>query len=296
MAKVTEKAKTLTKKTKRKIQVDDEMLRLYFQEIDKYPLLKREQEATLCKKIKQGDREALEVLTRSNLRFVVSVALKYQNLGLALSDLIAEGNVGLMRAALKFDEKRKVRFISYAVWWIRQAILQAISEQSRAFRVPLNKSGTLQKIGKATSVLTQELGREPTEEEIASHIDMDRKEMNALLKLAKVPISLDQSRGFDADDSNLRDYIPDENQRAPDEIAFEKMRTELINHVISMLNEREATILRLYYGLGDREPMTLEEIGAILGVTRERVRQIKERAIEKLGEVSKSKLLETFLS
>jgi RNA polymerase primary sigma factor len=296
MAKVTEKGKTLTKKSKRKIQVDDEMLRLYFQEIDKYPLLKREDEASLCKKIKVGDRDALEILTRSNLRFVVSVALKYQNLGLALSDLIAEGNVGLMRAALKFDEQRKVRFISYAVWWIRQAILQAISEQSRAFRVPLNKSGTLQKIGKAASILTQELGREPTEEEVASHIDMDQKEMNQLLKLARIPISLDQSRGFDSDDSNLRDYIPDENQRAPDEIAFEKMRTELINHVISMLNDREATILRLYYGLGDREPMTLEEIGAILGVTRERVRQIKERAIEKLGEVSKSKLLETFLS
>jgi RNA polymerase primary sigma factor len=296
MAKLPEKTKAPTKRSKRKIQVDDEMLRLYFQEIDRYPLLKREEEGALCRRIKQGDTEALEILTRSNLRFVVSVALKYQNLGLSLSDLIAEGNVGLMRAAHKFDEKRKVRFISYAVWWIRQAILQAISEQSRVFRVPLNKSGSLQKIGKATSILTQTLGREPTEEEIANHIDMDRKEMNQLLKLTRVPISLDQSRGFDSDDSNIRDYIPDENQRAPDEIAFEKMRTELINHVISMLNEREATILKLYYGLGDREPMTLEEIGAILGVTRERVRQIKERAIEKLGEVSKSKLLETFLS
>jgi len=293
---LTEKGKTLTKKSRKRIHVDDEMLRLYFQEIDRYPLLKRDEEAELCGKIRSGDQEALEILTRSNLRFVVSVALKYQNLGLVLSDLIAEGNVGLMRAALKFDEKRKVRFISYAVWWIRQAILQAISEQSRAFRVPLNKSGTLQKIGRTASLLTQELGREPTDEEIASSIDMDSKEMNQLLKLTKVPISLDQSRGFDSDDSNIRDYIADENQRAPDEITFEKIRTELIDYVISMLNEREATILRLYYGLGDREPMTLEEIGSILGVTRERVRQIKERAIEKLGEVSKSKLLETFLS
>lgn len=293
---MTDKVKTPPKKNRKRIQVEDETLRLYFQEIDRYPLLKREEEADLCKRIKEGNREALEILTRSNLRFVVSVALKYQNLGLCLPDLIAEGNVGLMRAALKFDEKRNVRFISYAVWWIRQAILQAISEQSRAFRVPLNKSGALQKIGKATSALTQELGREPTDEEIAHHIDMDKDEMSQLLKLTKVPISLDQSRGFDSEDSNIRDYIPDENQRAPDEITFEKIRTELIDYVISMLSDREATILRLYYGLGDREPMTLEEIGSILGVTRERIRQIKERAIEKLGEVSKSRLLETFLS
>ena len=293
---MTNKTELPPKKSRKRIHVDDEMLRLYFQEIDRYPLLKRNEEASLCVRIKESNQEALEILTRSNLRFVVSVALKYQNLGLSLSDLIAEGNVGLMRAALKFDEKRKVRFISYAVWWIRQAILQAISEQSRAFRVPLNKSGTLQKIGRAASSLTQTLGREPTDDEIAKHIDMDKNEMNQLLKLTRVPISLDQSRSFDSDDSNIRDYIPDENQPAPDEVTFEKIRTELIDYVISTLNDREATILRLYYGLGDREPMTLEEIGSILGVTRERVRQIKERAIEKLGEVSKSKLLETLLS
>ena len=188
---MTEKGKTLTKKSRKRIHVDDEMLRLYFQELDRYPLLKRDEEAELCGKIRSGDQEALEILTRSNLRFVVSVALKYQNLGLVLSDLIAEGNVGLMRAALKFDEKRKVRFISYAVWWIRQAILQAISEQSRAFRVPLNKSGTLQKIGRTASLLTQELGREPTDEEIASSIDMDRKEMKQHLQLTKAAISTD---------------------------------------------------------------------------------------------------------
>jgi RNA polymerase primary sigma factor len=275
--------------------VDDRILALYFKEIDEYPLLSREEEVGLSERIKGGDQEALEKLARSNLRFVVSVALKYQNMGLTLTDLISEGNLGLMRAAQKYDAGRKVRFISYAVWWIRQAILQAISEQTKVFRVPLNKASAMQKIGKVSNHLAQRLGREPTEEEIAGYINLDHKEIRKLMDISRPPASLDQPFRH-TDDNVLQEYLEDESESNPDDVAYEKIRSELIDSVLETLSEREAFIIRNYFGLEQKGRMTLEEIGKILGITRERVRQIKQRALERLYHVPKSRCLTAFLN
>lgn len=275
--------------------VDDRVLALYFKEIDEYPLLTREEEAVLSSGIREGDQEALEKLARSNLRFVVAVALKYQNMGLTLTDLISEGNLGLMRAAQKYDAGRKVRFISYAVWWIRQAILQAISEQTKVFRVPLNKAGAMQKIGKVSSDLAQSLGREPTEEEIAGQVNLDTKEIRKLQDIARPPASLDQPFRH-TDDNVLQDYLKDESVMSPEEIAYERIRSEIIDSLIGTLSEREAFIIRNYFGLEEKERMTLEEIGQVLGITRERVRQIKERALERLNHVPRSRMLAAFMN
>jgi RNA polymerase primary sigma factor len=263
-------------------------------EISKYSLLKREDEVELAVQIHVGDAEALDKLVRSNLRFVVSVAKKYQNQGVSLSDLINEGNLGLIRAAHKFDETKGIKFISYAVWWIRQAILQALAEQSRIVRVPLNRAGTLHRIGKRSSALQQELGREPTIDEIAEGMDIPKDEVAKTLAISRSHLSLDAPL-TPGEDNKLLDYLPDDQSPGPDDQTFERALSNSIEEVLRTLKEREAKILRLYFGLDSQEAMTLEEIGGLLGITRERVRQIKEKALARLRHVSRARSLESFL-
>jgi RNA polymerase primary sigma factor len=226
---------------------------------------------------------------------VVSVAKKYQNQGVSLSDLINEGNLGLIRAAHKFDETKGIKFISYAVWWIRQAILQALAEQSRIVRVPLNRAGTLHRITRRSASLLQELGREPTPAEIAEGMDIDMEEVQKTLSISQNHLSLDAPM-TPGEDNRLLDYLPDNQNPGPDAETFEHALNQCIEEVLRGLKERESKILRLYFGLDSPEPMTLEEIGARLGITRERVRQIKEKALSRLRHVSRSKALESFLS
>jgi RNA polymerase primary sigma factor len=280
--------------THKKSSYDDGSLDQYLRDISAYPLIGREEEVRLAQLIRAGDEEALNKLVRSNLRFVVSVAKKYQNQGVALADLINEGNLGLIRAAHKFDETKGIKFISYAVWWIRQAILQALAEQSRIVRVPLNRAGTLHRIGKRANALLQELGREPTHEEIAEEMDISEDEVAKTISISQTHLSLD-APVTPGEDNRLLDYLPDNLNPTPDEQTFEKALTEAIEESLSSLKEREAKILRLYFGLDGEDPMTLEQIGALLGITRERVRQIKEKALSRLRHVSRAKALESFL-
>jgi RNA polymerase primary sigma factor len=281
--------------TARKAWVEEGSLDQYLREISQYPLINREEEVNLAIRIRTGEAEALDKLVRSNLRFVVSVAKKYQNQGVSLSDLINEGNLGLIRAAHKFDETKGIKFISYAVWWIRQAILQALAEQSRIVRVPLNRAGTLHRIGKRSSALQQELGREPTVEEIAEGMDISEEEVAKTLSISQSHLSLDAPM-TPGEDNKLLDYLPDTLNPTPDEETFGHALTESIEKVLGSLKEREAKILRLYFGLEGKEPMTLEEIGSLLGITRERVRQIKEKALSRLRHISKARALESFLT
>lgn len=278
----------------KKVGKEEGSLDQYLREISKYSLLKREDEVELAVKIHVGDPEALDKLVRSNLRFVVSVAKKYQNQGVSLSDLINEGNLGLIRAAHKFDETKGIKFISYAVWWIRQAILQALAEQSRIVRVPLNRAGTLHRIGKRSSALQQELGREPTIDEIAEGMDIPKDEVAKTLAISRSHLSLDAPL-TPGEDNKLLDYLADEESPGPDDQTFERALSNSIEQVLRTLKEREAKILRLYFGLDSQEAMTLEEIGGLLGITRERVRQIKEKALARLRHVSRARSLESFL-
>ena len=280
--------------TAKKVGKEEGSLDQYLREISKYSLLKREDEVELAVKIHVGDAEALDKLVRSNLRFVVSVAKKYQNQGVSLSDLINEGNLGLIRAAHKFDETKGIKFISYAVWWIRQAILQALAEQSRIVRVPLNRAGTLHRIGKRSSALQQELGREPTIDEIAEGMDIPKAEVAKTLAISRSHLSLDGPL-TPGEDKKLLDYLADEDSPGPDDQTFERALSNSIEEVLRTLKEREAKILRLYFGLDSQEAMTLEEIGGLLGITRERVRQIKEKALARLRHVSRARSLESFL-
>ena len=266
----------------------------YLREISTYTLINRDEEAELAQQIRSGDRDALEKLVNSNLRFVVSIAKKYQNQGVALADLINEGNLGLIRAAEKFDETRGVKFISYAVWWIRQAILQALAEQSRIVRVPLNRAGEIHRIGKRSSALVQELGREPTVGELAEGLEVNPDELYKTLSIAMAHLSLDAPL-VPGEDNKLLDYIPDEYRLGPEQEAFEKALRANVEEALSTLKPREAMILRLYYGLDGDDAMTLEQIGEQLGVTRERIRQIKERALARLRHVSRARSLESFL-
>ena len=259
---------------------DEGSLDLYLREISRYPLITR-------------DQEAMETLCRSNLRFVVSVAKKYQNQGVSLADLINEGNVGLIRAAHKFDETKGIKFISYAVWWIRQAILQALAEQSRIVRVPLNRAGTLHRIGRRSHTIMQELGREPSAEEIARGMDISIEEVRKTMSISQAHLSLDAPL-TPGEDNKLLDYLPDEYSPLPDDNAAESARRRAIQRSLGSLKPREAKILRLYYGLDNHEAMTLEEIGSLLGITRERVRQIKEKALDRLRHRSRSETLESF--
>ena len=278
----------------RKTAYDEGSLDQYLREISQYPLITREEEVRLAQRIRESCEESLDKLVRSNLRFVVSVAKKYQNQGVSLSDLINEGNLGLIRAAHKFDETKGIKFISYAVWWIRQAILQALAEQSRIVRVPLNRAGTLHRIGKRSSALLQELGREPTVQEIAEGMDITEEEVAKTISISQSHLSLDAPL-TPGEDNKLLDYLPDTQNPGPDDETFEHALTESIEEVLGGLKEREAKILRLYFGLDSQEPMTLEEIGSMLGITRERVRQIKEKALARLRHVSRARALESFL-
>jgi RNA polymerase primary sigma factor len=274
---------------------DDGSLDVYLREISRYPLINQEEEVSLAQRIRTGEEEALDKMVRSNLRFVVSVAKKYQNQGVSLSDLINEGNLGLIRAAHKFDETKGIKFISYAVWWIRQAILQALAEQSRIVRVPLNRAGALHRITRRSSALQQELGREPTAAEVAEGMDIDVEEVEKTLSISQNHVSLDAPLA-PGEENRLLDYLPDTQNPGPDAETFERALTQSIEEVLGSLREREAKILRLYFGLEGPEPMTLEEIGEKLGITRERVRQIKEKALSRLRHVSRSKALESYLS
>ena len=281
-------------RSRRKISSEDGSLDQYLRDISAYPLIDREEEIRLARGIRNDEPGALDKLVRSNLRFVVSVAKKYQNQGVALGDLINEGNLGLIRAARKFDETKGIKFISYAVWWIRQAILQALAEQSRIVRVPLNRAGALHRIGRRTSVLLQELGREPTVEEIADELELSHEEVQRTLAISQSHLSLDAPI-TPGEDNRLLDYLPDQFSPGPDDETYDRALSTTIEEALGTLKEREARILRLYFGLDGQEAMTLEEIGSLLGITRERVRQIKEKALSRLRHASRSRFLETFL-
>ncbi|MCB0264106.1 MAG: RNA polymerase sigma factor RpoD/SigA [Calditrichaeota bacterium] len=266
----------------------------YLQEIGEVPLLTPDEEISLAQRIKQNDQDALEKLTKANLRFVVSVAKQYQNQGLSLGDLINEGNLGLIKAAKRFDETRGFKFISYAVWWIRQSILQALAEQSRVVRLPLNRVGALNKIGKAYSALEQEFEREPSASEIAEQLEMTDFEVADTLKISGRHLSMDAPFS-NSEDNRLLDVIQNDHQPPPDsDLMSESLKIE-IERALATLTKREAEVVRLYFGLGQEHPLTLEEIGERFNLTRERVRQIKEKAIRRLRHASRSRTLRAFL-
>jgi len=266
----------------------------YLQEIGKVDLISADEEVILAQKIKNGDEIALEKLTKANLRFVVSVAKQYQNQGLSLPDLINEGNLGLIKAAKRFDETRGFKFISYAVWWIRQSILQALAEQSRIVRLPLNKIGSINKINKTYASLEQKYEREPSADEIANVLEISANDVRESQRNSGRHISMDAPL-VDGEDSNLYDVIMSGESPNPDDsLINDSLRTE-IERSLTTLTEREADVIRLYFGLGSKHAMTLEEIGEKFDLTRERVRQIKEKGIRRLKHTSRSKILKTYL-
>ncbi|WP_422861284.1 sigma-70 family RNA polymerase sigma factor [Flagellimonas sp. W118] len=266
----------------------------YLQDISKIDLITAQEEVELAQRIRTGDQLALEKLTNANLRFVVSVAKQYQNQGLTLPDLINEGNVGLVKAARRFDETRGFKFISYAVWWIRQSILQALAEQSRVVRLPLNKIGSINKIKKTFSYLEQAHERPPSAEEIAKELDMTVDEVKQSLKNTGRHVSMDAPLK-EGETSSLYDVLNSNESPKPDKnLMHQSLYTE-INRALETLSPREADVVRLYYGIGDQQSMTLEEIGSTFDLTRERVRQIREKAIRKLRHTSKSKILKSYL-
>ena len=266
----------------------------YLQEIGRVDLITAEEEVELAQKIKAGDERALEKLTKANLRFVVSVSKQYQNQGLTLPDLINEGNLGLIKAAKRFDETRGFKFISYAVWWIRQSILQALAEQSRIVRLPLNKIGSINKINKAYAVLEQKFERPPTPEEIADLVELSITEVKQSLKNTGRHVSMDAPL-IEGEDSNLYDVMGSEDSPNPDaQLMLESLREE-IRRALDTLTPREADVVSSYFGLNGGHAMTLEEIGEKFDLTRERVRQIKEKAVRRLKQTSRSKILKTYL-
>ncbi|MFW6326790.1 MAG: sigma-70 family RNA polymerase sigma factor [Bacteroidota bacterium] len=265
----------------------------YLQEIGKEELITVEEEVELAQRIKKGDQAALEKLTRANLRFVVSVAKQYQNQGLSLPDLINEGNLGLIKAAEKFDETRGFKFISYAVWWIRQSILQALAEQSRIVRLPLNQVGSLNKINKAYSKFEQEHERKPSPEELADSLELPADKVADTLRVSGRHVSVD-APFVDGEDNSLLDVLINNDSPNADRSLIQESLAREIHRALATLTEREADIIRLFFGIGCQE-MTLEEIGERFGLTRERVRQIKEKAIRRLRHTSRSKLLKTYL-
>ena len=266
----------------------------YLQEIGKVDLITAEEEVELAQKIRAGDENALDKLTKANLRFVVSVAKQYQNQGLTLPDLINEGNLGLIKAARRFDETRGFKFISYAVWWIRQSILQALAEQSRIVRPPLNKIGSINKINKMYAFLEQANERVPSAEEIAKELDMTVSDVKESMKNSGRHVSMDAPL-VEGEDSNLYDVLRSGESPNPDRnLLHESLRTE-IERALETLTPREADVVRLYFGLGEKHAMTLEEIGETFDLTRERVRQIKEKAIRRLKHTSRSRILKTYL-
>jgi RNA polymerase primary sigma factor len=272
---------------------ESESLEKYLQEIGKEELLTSEEEVVLAQRIRQGDRKALERLTKANLRFVVSVAKQYQNQGLSLPDLINEGNLGLIKAAEKFDETRGFKFISYAVWWIRQSILQAIAEQSRIVRLPLNQVGSVNKINRELNRFEQEHERRPSADEISEKVDLPREKVDEAINISGRHVSVDAPFSEGADNSLLDVLINDNSPMADRQLVMESLNEEIRN-ALKILNERERNIVEAFFGINQPE-MTLEEIGTKFGLTRERVRQIKEKAIRRLRANTKNKLLKTYL-
>lgn len=266
----------------------------YLQEIGEVPLLTPDEEIDLARRIKEGDQRALEKLAQANLRFVVSVAKQYQNQGLSLGDLINEGNLGLIKAAKRFDETRGFKFISYAVWWIRQSILQALAEQSRVVRLPLNRVGALNKIGKVYSELEQEFERDPSPQEIAESLDMNDSEVSDTLRISGRHLSMDAPFN-NSDDNSLLDVLQNDHTPNPDKDLIKESLGVEIDRALATLTKREAEVVRLYFGVSQEHPLTLEEIGERFNLTRERVRQIKEKAIRRLRHASRSRNLRTFL-
>lgn len=274
---------------------ESQSLEKYLQEIGKVDLLMPEEEVGLAKRIKQNDQEALEKLTKANLRFVVSVAKQYQNQGLSLSDLINEGNLGLIKAAQRFDETRGFKFISYAVWWIRQSILQALAEQSRIVRLPLNKVGSLNKINKAFSSLEQEYEREPSPDELAEVLKIGTEEVQTTMGVAARHVSMD-APFVDGEDNSLLDVLENPNSQKTDvELEYKESLKREIERSLSTLTDRQRDVVKLYFGIGVEHSLSLEDIGEKFELTRERVRQIKDKAINKLRSTSRSKLLKQYL-
>lgn len=279
--------------TKQVTNRESKSLDKYLQDISKLPLITADEEVELAQRIRAGDQKALDKLTTANLRFVVSVAKQYQNQGLSLPDLINEGNLGLIKAAEKFDETRGFKFISYAVWWIRQSILQALAEQSRIVRLPLNQVGSLNKINKAFSKFEQEHERKPSPEELAESLDLPADKVADTLKVSGRHISVD-APFVDGEDNSLLDVLPNTDSPSADRALMNESLSREIDRALTTLTERESDIVRLFFGIGCQD-MTLEEIGERFGLTRERVRQIKEKAIRRLRHTSRSKLLKTYL-
>jgi len=280
--------------TKQFTNRESQSLDKYLQEIGKVDLLTPDEEIELAIRIKKNDQIALEKLVKANLRFVVSVAKQYQNQGLSLGDLINEGNLGLIKAAKRFDETRGFKFISYAVWWIRQSILQALAEQSRIVRLPLNRVGALNKIGRAYSNLEQEFEREPNAHELAQELDMDISEVSDTLKISGRHVSMD-APFTQGEENRLLDILENDDQPSPDFTLMSESLKNEIERALSTLSEREAEVIKLYFGLNKEHSLTLEEIGEKFNLTRERVRQIKEKAIRRLRHASRSKNLRAHL-
>lgn len=273
---------------------ESQSLDKYLQEIGKVDLLTPDEEVELAKRIREGDKYALEKLTKANLRFVVSVAKQYQNQGLSLGDLINEGNLGLIKAAQRFDETRGFKFISYAVWWIRQSILQALAEQSRIVRLPLNRVGSLNKISKTFSELEQKFEREPSPEELAEVLEVAASEVVDTLKISGRHVSMD-APFVQGEENSLLDVLENDGEESPDTgLISDSLRKE-ISRALSTLTQREADVVTLYFGLNGESALTLEEIGEKFNLTRERVRQIKEKAIRRLRHTSRSKALKPYL-
>lgn len=273
---------------------ESQSLDKYLQEIGRVPLLSADEEVELSKRIRTGDRAAFERLTKANLRFVVSVAKQYQNQGLSLSDLINEGNLGLIKSAQRFDEKRGFKFISYAVWWIRQSILQALAEQARIVRLPLNRISSLSKISRTFSRLEQKYEREPTVEELAEFLEIDPEEVRSALKVAGRHISVD-APFLQGEENSLLDVLESDIEKKPDSELMNDSLCKEIQRSLAVLTPRERDVLCYYFGLNNTEILTLEEIGARFGLTRERVRQVKEKGIKKLKAAVSSETLKCYL-
>ncbi|NNC94331.1 MAG: RNA polymerase sigma factor RpoD/SigA [Chitinophagales bacterium] len=275
---------------------ESQSIEKYLQEIGKVDLISAEEEVKLARRIKKGDQEALEKLVRANLRFVVSVAKQYQNSSLSLNDLINEGNLGLVKAAQKFDETKGFKFISYAVWWIRQSIMQALAEHSRLVRLPLNKVGSLSKINKAFTELEQKFEREPSPEELSEILEMTADEIETTVRVSSRPVSVDAPFA-DGESGSLLDVLENgQVEKTDGRLTYQDSLSVETQRSLSTLTEKEQQVIKLFFGIGIPHPMTLEDIGEYLGITRERVRQIKDKAINKLRSTSRSKSLKAYLA
>lgn len=270
-------------------------LEKYLQEVSREDMITAEQEVELAERIQQGDKEALNQLVRANLRFVISVAKQYQNTGLTLEDLINEGNLGLIEAAKRYDHTKGFKFISYAVWWIRQSILKAAADNSRTIRLPHNRLGEIQKINKASLAFVQKNEREPTAEELSELTEMDLAKVENSIKMAKKQVSIDAPMANDEDNNSLVSVLPNDDTPSPNDTLIQESLTTDIERSLSYLKGMEAEVIRRFYGIGDKSEMTLEEIGNMFGLTRERIRQIKERGLRRLRRLSRANNLQTYL-